>query len=140
MSTLASGDNPPVASETPRGQTLAAALRECAAIMAPTCEPGENGGYAYPPGVSQFICDNFVRFGLWEEPLDHNVRRFARDFLEALGIIPGSCDQFAHVGDPSNAYDPTRQCARVAFLLFAADLAAEWGDDLAREIITESRA
>lgn len=140
MPTLASGDNPPAASETPRGQTLAATLREGAAIMIPTCEPEADGGYHHTSGVSPFICDNFVRFGLWEEPLDHNGRRFARDFLEALGIILGSCDQFAHVGDPSNAYDPTRQCARVAFLLFAADLAAEWGDDLAREIITESRA
>ncbi len=31
-----------------------------------------------------------------------------------------------------------RQCARVAFLLFASDLAAEWGDDLCREMIAEA--
>lgn len=151
MATIASGDISPAlpalspsagpdARENPRGQTLALTLLECAAIMAPTCETGEHGSYSHPPGVSPFICDNLVRFGLWRDPLDHAARRFAHDFIRALGVCTGSCSEFAHVGDARTTYDPARQCARVAFLLFASDLAAEWGDDLSREIIAEAQA
>ena len=67
---------------------------------------------------SIFICDNLDSFDADQDSEDGGI---AKDFLYVLGM-PCGVDVFDYV--PSGV---ERQEARVQWLLFAADIAEEWG-------------